>query len=139
MAEAEIRGGILTDTVVLGLRLMLGASMIVHGLSKFGNPGFVGWMESFGVSPELAMLIAAGELVPGILLIPGIISRISASVIAVIMLAATVVVHGLESFAGDNGYELSLAMFAIAMFFAIAGPGRLSVAHAVRRLPRFIH
>lgn len=139
MSDATIKTSVLTDAVLWGLRTMLGVTFIVHGLSKFNNPGFIDWMASFGVSPEFALLIGFAELVPGILLVSGLLSRISASIIAIIMLSAMIIIKGLGAFTGDGGYEFDLALLAASLVIIIVGPGRLSVAHAVKRLPRFIH
>ena len=48
MTTAEIKEKILNDTVFLGLRLAIGVIFILHGYSKFGNEGFVGWISSMG-------------------------------------------------------------------------------------------
>ena len=136
---AAVRPNRLTAIAYCGMRVALGVTFIVHGFGKFGNEGFVGWMSSYGISPEVAMLIALGEFVPGILLVAGVLSRISASIIAVIMLAAMIVVKGLTSFAGDDGYEFDLVLLAISLLVITAGPGRMSVAHVIRSLPRYLH
>ena len=136
---AELREHKLSDIVFMGLRAAVGVIFIVHGYGKFGNEGFIGWMGSMGISPEFAMIIAAGELVPGILLIIGVVSRISASVLAIIMLAAIFVVKEAASLAGDNGYEFDLVLLAACLVFVVMGPGRISLAAVLGRLPRPIH
>lgn len=139
LADATIKAGILTDAVLWGLRTMLGVTFIVHGLSKFNNPEFVGWMSTFGITPEFALVIAFAELVPGILLVFGVLSRISASIIAIIMLAAMIILRGLSSFTGEGGYESELALLAAALVIIVVGPGRLAIASVIRVLPRPLH
>ena len=68
---AAFRPKRLTDIAYCGMRIALGVAFIVHGYGKFGNEGFVGWMSTYGISPEFAMIIAAGEFIPGILLVIG--------------------------------------------------------------------
>lgn len=92
-----------------------------------------------GISPEFAMIIAAGELVPGILLIIGVLSRISAAILAIIMVAAIFVVKEAASLAGENGYEFDLVLLAACLVFVVMGPGRISLAAILGRLPRPIH
>ena len=96
MTTAEIKEKILNDTVFLGLRLAIGVIFILHGYSKFGNEGFVGWISSMGIPGELAIVIALAEVIPGILLIIGVLNRISASIISVIMVGAIFHVKGAQ-------------------------------------------
>lgn len=142
VATAEVRTGLLTEAALCGLRLTVGVTFIVHGFGKFGNEGFVGWMSSFGISPEFAFIIALGEFIPGILLVAGVLSRISAGIIAIIMLSAMIVVRGFASFAGmgdESGYEHDLVLFAAALLIAVTGPGRLALARVLPFLPRWLH
>jgi len=142
VATAEARTGLLTEAAIRGLSAVVGVTFIVHGFGKFGNEGFAGWMSSFGITPEFALVIALGEFVPGILLVAGVLSRISASIIAIIMLAAMIVVRGFASFAGmgdESGYEHDLVLFAAALLLIVTGPGRLSVARTLSFLPRWLH
>lgn len=136
---AELRENKLSDIVFMGLRAVVGVIFIVHGYGKFGNEGFVGWMGSMGISPEFAMIIAAGELVPGILLIIGVVSRISSAILAAIMIGAIFVVKEAASLAGDGGVEFDLVLLAACLVFMVMGPGRISLAAVVARLPRPIH
>ena len=136
---AELREHKLSDIVFMGLRAAVGVIFIVHGYGKFGNERFIEWMGSMGISPEFAIIIAAGELVPGILLIIGVLSRISASILAIIMLAAIFVVKEASSLAGDGGYEFDLILLASCLVFIVMGPGRISLAAVISRLPRPIH
>jgi len=142
VATAEARTGLLTEAALLGLRMTVGVTFIVHGFGKFGNEGYVGWMGSLGISPEFALIIALGEFVPGILLVAGVLSRISASIIAAIMLSAMIVIRGFASFAGmgeESGYEHDLILLAASLVIIVTGPGRLSVSRVLAFLPRWLH
>ena len=123
----------------MGLRAAVGVIFIVHGYGKFGSEGFIGWMGSMGISPEFAMIIAAGELVPGILLIIGVVSRISAAILAAIMVGAIFVIKEAAALTGDGGVELDLVLLAACLVFMVMGPGRISLAAVISRLPRPIH
>ena len=39
----------LHDAAQMGMRFAVGVIFIVHGFSKFGNPGFGGWISSMGI------------------------------------------------------------------------------------------
>ena len=123
----------------MGLRAAVGVIFIVHGYGKFGSEGFIGWMGSMGISPEFAMIIAAGELVPGILLIIGVVSRISAAILAAIMVGAIFVIKEAAALTGDGGVELDLVLLAACLVFVVMGPGRISLAAVISKLPRPIH
>ena len=121
------------------MRITIGVIFIIHGYGKIGNEGFAGWLPSLGIPAELSMLIALAEIVPGILLIIGVLSRISASVIAIIMVGAIFHVKGAASIAGDGGVEFDLILLAASLVIIVAGPGRASLAHVLKKIPRAIH
>ena len=135
---AEIREKVLNDVVFMGLRSAIGVIFILHGMSKF-NPGFAENLPNMGLPAEMAIPIALAELVPGILLIIGVLSRLSASLISIIMLGAIFMVKGASAITGKGGVELDLILLASALVIMIAGPGRISLAQAVKKIPRCLH
>jgi len=135
---AEIREKVLNDVVFMGLRSAIGVIFILHGMSKF-NPGFAENLPNMGLPAEMAIPIALAELVPGILLIIGVLSRLSASLISIIMLGAIFMVKGASAITGKGGVELDLILLASALVIMIAGPGRISLAQAIKKIPRCLH
>ena len=138
MVLAEIKNGILNDIVFVGLRSVLGVIFIVHGIPKFGA-GFAGALPNMGLPAEIQFPIALAEVIPGILLISGVFSRLSAAVISAIMVGAIFYLKGAQSLTGDGGIEFDLILLAAALTVMIAGPGKASIAHIVKRLPRCLH
>lgn len=138
MTTAEINGKFLNDVVFMGLRSALGVIFIVHGIGKF-NPGFSNFLTSLGIPVEMQIPIALAELVPGILLIAGVLSRLSAALISIIMLGAIFLVKGAQSLTGDKGVEIDLILLAAALVIMIVGPGRISIAHVIKKIPRCLH
>ncbi len=138
MTTSEIKEKILNDVVFMGLRSAIGVIFIVHGIGKF-NPGFVNFLSSIGIPPEMQIPIALAELVPGILLTIGIFSRLSASLLVIVMLGAIFHVKGAQSLTGDGGVEIDLILLASSIVIMIAGPGRISLAHIIKKLPRCLH
>ena len=128
----------LHDVVNIGLRAAVGVVFIVHGSGKF-NPGFLGFMEMLGLPPEMQIPIALAETVPGILLLIGVFTRLSASLISIVMLGAIFYVKQAGSLTGERGFELDLILLAACLVVMIAGPGRISIAHVVKKLPRCLH
>ena len=77
--EATLNGDKLHDFTHWGLRASIGVIFIVHSLKKF-DPGWQEWLISIGLPPELQLPIALAELIGGILLVVGVLTRISASI-----------------------------------------------------------
>ncbi len=138
MATAEIKGWILNDAVFMGMRSAIGVIFILHGTGKF-NPGFAGFLGSLGIPAEMQIPIALAETIPGILLIIGVLNRFSAAMLSIVMLGAIFHVKGAGSITGDGGVELDLILLAAALVIMIAGPGRISLVHAVKKIPRILH
>ncbi len=138
MTTSEIKEKILNDVVFMGLRSAIGIIFIVHGISKF-NPGFAEFLPMMGLPVEMQIPIALAELVPGILLIIGVLSRLSASLLSIIMLGAIFHVKGAQSLTGDGGVELDLILLASSIVIMIAGPGRISLAQIIKKIPRYLH
>jgi putative oxidoreductase len=106
------------------LRLVLGATFFIHGLVKFqgGIENIVGWFDSIGLPGVLAYGVAVVEMVGGLALIIGLGSRIVSGLFVLLMLGATVKVKLAGGFLGNGqgaGWELDLALLAIALFIAI--------------------
>jgi len=92
-----------------------------------------------GVPAELQIPIALAELIPGILLIIGVLSRLSGAMISIIMLGAIFMVKGASSIIGKGGVELDLILLASSLVIMIVGPGRISLAHIIKKIPRCLH
>ena len=137
MADTEIRNMMLHDVTHFGLRLVVGTIFIAHSIGKF-DPGFGGFVASLGLPPEMQIPIALAEFVPGILLIVGVLTRISGAIISMVMLGAIFVVKGAQSLTGDSGVEFDLILLAVCLVIIVIGPGRLSLATAVKKVPRFL-
>ena len=128
----------LHDIAQMGMRVVIGVIFIAHGFGKFGNPGFGGWISSMGIPAEMQIPIALAEFIPGILLIIGVLTRISASLISIVMLGAIFLVKGASSLTGDYGYELDLILLAACLVVIVAGPGRVSLSYVLKKVPRVL-
>jgi len=138
LTTSEIKEKVLNDVVFMGLRSAIGVIFIVHGIGKF-NPGFSNFLSNIGLPVEMQIPIALAELVPGILLIIGVLSRLSVSLLSIISLGAIFHVKGAQSLTGDMGVEFDLILLASFLVIMIAGPGRISLAHIIKKLPRCLH
>ena len=138
MTTAEIKEKLLNDIVFIGLRSVVGVIFILHGISKL-DPGFAQNLPNMGLPAEMAIPIALAELIPGIFIILGILSRLSSSLISVIMLGAIFMVKGAQSITGKGGVELDLILLASVLVIMIVGPGRISLAQIIKKVPRCLH
>jgi len=136
--NAELSKNKLHDTAHMGLRASLGVIFIVHGFGKFGNPGFGGWIASMGIPAEMQIPIALAEFVPGILLLIGVLTRISGAILSIVMLGAIFLVKGASSLTGDNGYEFDLILLTASLLVIVSGPGKVSVSHLIKKIPRVL-
>lgn len=124
---------------LLVLRIVVGAIFAAHGAQKvfeFTLPGTIGNFEGMGVPlPEIAApVVAFVELIGGILLIVGFLTRPVAILLAIDMLVALVLVHlpaGL--WVGDGGYEFVAVLGAVALALVFTGAGRFSLDRALLR------
>ena len=135
---AQIKSSIFGDASLLGIRLTVGTIFIVHGMSKF-DPGFANALPRMGLPLELQIPIALAEVVPGILLIIGVLARPSSALLSIVMLGAIFYIKGAQALTGDGGIEFDLLLLAASLYIMVVGPGRLSIARAIKALPRIIH
>ena len=138
MAEAKFRENKLIDIAFWGLRAAVGVIFIVAGSGKF-DPGFVGFLTGpLGLPAEMQIPIALAETIAGILLIVGVLSRLSASLLSIIMMGAIFYVKQASNLTGDGGYRIDLILLAACLVIIAAGPGRVSISHIAKKIPRFL-
>ena len=137
LAEAIIKESKLHDITHFGIRAAIAVIFIVNASGKF-NPGFAEWLVSIGIPAEMQIPIALAELVSGTLLLVGVLSRISASLLSIIMLGAIFYVKKASNLTGEGGYQIDLILLAACLAIIAIGPGRVSISHLVKRIPRFL-
>jgi putative oxidoreductase len=110
----------------LPIRIVAGITFVAHGLPKFENiAGTQGFFGSIGLPPELALPVGLLEVIGGIFLLVGVVTRISAALLIIDMIGAIVLVRLPDGFV--DGYELESLLIAISVSLLITGPGRISV------------
>lgn len=119
------------------LRLVMAAVFTAHGsqkvLGSWGGPGFKAFIAGETPFPFMRpawlwlALAALAELVGGILLLLGLLTRVAAFLLACIMLSAIVGVHWGQFFASNGGHEYALTLFAVSLSLLISGGGLLSI------------
>jgi len=134
------------DVASLVLRVFLGIVFFAHGaqlaLGWFGGHGFAATMQVFTQSMHIpavfAFLAIMAQFLGSLGLIVGLLTRVAAFGIGVVMLVATVMVHLPVGFFMNwfgnqkgEGYEYHLLAIAICIALMIKGGGKLSIDRAL--------
>jgi putative oxidoreductase len=138
MADVSIIGnrserGSMDNVARLLLRLILGALILLHGISKIrGGPGFIlDIVDRAGLPEPFGYLVYVGEVVAPVLVIIGLYTRLAALVIAINMIVAILLVHVSQFFtlADTGGWALELQglYVVVALCVAMLGAGRYSI------------
>ena len=114
------------------LRILLGVVFFVHGSQKLfawwggnGLDGFSSTLVTMGLTPGMfwAILVALTEFIGGILLVLGLLTRVAALLVAVVMLVAIWKLH----LGAWSSMEFPLSLLVISLALLGIGGGALSV------------
>ena len=137
LTETRMNGNILHDITHWGIRASIGVIFIVHSLKKF-DPSWQEWLVGIGIPPEMQLPIALAEFIGGVCLITGILTRITGAIFSVILLGAIFHIRWENGFfVSQGGWEWDLVMLAAVLSIIAAGPGRISIASLIKKLPKF--
>ncbi len=124
------------------VRVVLGVIFFAHGSQKvlgwfggYGLKGTTGWLVSTGLPLPVAYAVCFFEFLGGIGLILGLLTRLAALAVIVVMVGAIAKVHWRNGFfvnwelapGKGHGIEANLAFLAMAVACLIAGGGALSL------------
>jgi putative oxidoreductase len=114
----------------LPIRILAGLTLILHGLPKITDiSGVQRFFPNIGLPPELAIPVALLEVIGGLAILFGILTRIASGLFIIEMIGVVVVAKLSKGFVG--GYELELLIMAICISLFITGPGRISIEYEV--------
>src|ERR671923_1953314 len=108
------------------LRITLGAILIPHGMQKlfgaFGGMGLSGnaaLFDKIGYSPGMfwGTLVGCTELIGGILLVLGLLTRFAAAAVLIFMIVAVKFTSAKGFFWSQSGWGYPLLMGVCALFF----------------------
>jgi putative oxidoreductase len=126
----------------LPLRIPLGLVFIAHGSQKvlglWHGPGLAAFTQGdapLGLHPSWLWLTAAAfsELIGGILVLLGLMTRLGAFAIMCVMSVAILAIHWGSFFLQNHGMEFALSMFGVALSLLITGGGRASADQLITR------
>lgn len=118
---------------IAALRVVVGLTFLLHGWQKLmdmGLPATAVFFGKLGVpAPELvAAMVTAFEIVGGIALLAGFLSRWVSIPLGIDMVAAIALFHLPRGFfVGEGGMELALLLLAGLVTLALNGSGALSL------------
>jgi putative oxidoreductase len=129
--------------ITVPLRLGLGIIFIAHGAQKiFGYWGGRGFNTFIASDPPFAFMrpgwvwmaaAALAELIGGLLVVTGLLTRFGALAISIVMLVAMFGVHWGSFFMANRGIEFTLALLGMAIALLIAGGGQASIDRLLMR------
>jgi putative oxidoreductase len=130
---------VVRDIVLLFARITIGWSFFITGKGKLANlERTTGFFESLGIpAPGFhAYLVGGVEMVGGILLVVGLLSRAAAAPLAVAMIVAYLTAHREEAFQGISEFtgESPFAFLLVSLVILAFGPGRVALDAPVKRL-----
>jgi putative oxidoreductase len=131
----ERQGTIVTLTM---LRISVGLILTVHGALKLANPEqTLAFFQEAGVfAPQLSVNLAiAGELLVGLGLTFGLLTRFAALGPTLVMIGAVCFVHaGNGLMAQNGGWEYPAVLLLVSLVFIAHGGGPYSVDAIVQRI-----
>jgi putative oxidoreductase len=125
------------------LRVALAAVFIYHGLNKVKPEHDYGWRwadQMSGAPPvlinarPLQLLVAWGELLGGVAVALGIMTRIAALGLLIIMVGAIFTYTGQQGFSAVSGagYEYNFVLILVCAALLLSGPGTFSLDRVVK-------
>jgi putative oxidoreductase len=125
------------DVALLMIRLIVGATMVIHGWNHaFGGGKVAGtarWFESLGLRPGRlhAWLSILTEVGCGLAFAAGFLTPLAAGGLLGTMVVAGIIEHRTHGFfVFRNGYEYVLMIAVLLAATAVAGPGTASLDRA---------
>ena len=123
-------------------RAGLGVIMLMHGLQKLGLFGGAGWSgtielfaKNMNIPRALGAVVILTEVVGGACILLGFLTRLAALAVVVEMAVAASLVHLPNGFfinwylepGKGHGFEMNLALIALAFVCVLEGAGKLSI------------
>jgi putative oxidoreductase len=125
------------DVALLFVRVVVGVTMIAHGLNHWRGGGLIEgtarWFAGLGLrhGKLQAWMSVVTEVGAGVLLLAGLLTPLACAAVVSVMLVAGILAHRPNGFfVFKDGYEYVLVLAVISLALATLGPGRLSLDHA---------
>jgi len=125
------------NTALLILRIASAIAFLYHGsailFGAFGGPGPKGFSALMHMPTAVGSLVGLAQFAGGLAILSGVLIRLGAACIIVVMLGAILLVHLPHGFnVSKGGLEYALMQLLLALALLITGAGAYSLAS---RLP----
>ena len=143
MGQANTPGAGRIDAALLILRIASGLAFLYHGsailFGAFGGPGPVGFAAFMHAPAIVGYLVGLAQFAGGLAMLTGVLIRVGAVCVIVVMVGAIFLVHLPHGFdIGKGGMEYALTQLLVAFALLLTGAGRYSlgglVPSALRKL-----
>lgn len=129
-ADSPSRGQI--NLALLSVRIGCGIAFIYHGggilFGAFGGPGPVAFASGMHAPAIVGYLVGLAQFGGGLAVLTGILTRVGAACICVVMIGAILLVHWPHGYnIGKGGMEYALTQLLIALALLVAGGGDYSL------------
>ncbi|HSS95607.1 MAG TPA: DoxX family membrane protein, partial [Terriglobales bacterium] len=124
-----------------GLRIASATAFLYHGsailFGCFAGPGPVAFANSHHWPVIMGYLIGWAQFAGGLAVLFGVLTRLGATCLAIVMIGAIFTVHLPRGFnIGNGGMEYALTQLVIAIALILTGPGIYSLSVWVRKLAK---
>ena len=121
------------NIALLLIRIGSALAFIYHGAAilfgAFGGPGPQGFAAYMKMPDAVGYLVGLAQFAGGIAVLTGVLIRVGAVCIIIVMLGAIVLVHMAHGFnVSSGGYEYALTQLLLAAALFITGSGAYSLA-----------
>lgn len=126
-----------TGLALLLIRLASAAAFLYHGsailFGAFGGPGLQGFSHFTHMPIFVAFLVGLAQFGGGLAMLTGVLARLGAFGIALVMAGAVILVHLPKGFdSSKGGFEYALTQLLIALAILVAGAGPYSLYYVLR-------
>lgn len=121
---------------LLAIRIAGALAFLFHGSGILfgwpGGPGVAGFSQFTHLPIAVAALVGLAEFCGGLALLTGVLARLGAACIIIVMLGAIFMVHLPHGFdVTKQGFEYPLTQLLLALAILIAGAGPYSLAYLI--------
>jgi putative oxidoreductase len=125
-SSSQVSAGLLLLRIASALAFIYHGSAILFG--AFGGPGPAGFAAFMHMPVAVGYLVGLAQIGGGLAILSGVLFRVGAVSVAIVMLGAIFLVHLPHGFdINKGGLEYALTQGLIAVAFLLTGPGEYSL------------